>query len=178
MEIQSAKINKKQDELTDTVNQSMQTINATMQSNLKAMREESHSLQTTNTQQFQQLLSMLQSTVPSTSNTSLTTNNPSSISSITNSAASTAALSTQNHTTKSISTQSTTASSPIKRKLDVAISTVDSEELNMEVSDSFNEGIMNQLSMDDVGSHKPNTSSTEQSPPQCEDKLMEEGRTL
>ena len=178
LEAHSEKITRKQDELTETVNQSMQTINTMMQSNLKAMREETQSLQTTNNNQFQQLLQMLQSTVPSTSTTSVTTNNPSSISSLTNSAASTAALSTQQLTTKSISTQSTSESSPTKRKLDAAISTTtSSEDLDMEVSDSFNEGIMNQLSMDDVGSHKPGSSAMEQSPPQRKDRLEVEGRT-
>ena len=178
LEAQSEQIKTKQDALTDTVNQSMKTINDMMQSNLKAMREETQSMQTTNNNQFQQLLTMLQSTVPSTSNTNVTTNNPSSLSSITNSAASTAALSTQQFTTKSNSTQSTTSSSPsAKRKLDAAMHRINSlDDLQMEVSESFNEGIMNQLSMDDAGSHKPTSSAMEQSPPQQGAQHEEVGR--
>ena len=188
LEQRTTSVQKQQEETTQQMAQSMRDLTGMMQENLKMMRQESQSMQSSNNEQFKQLLQMLQQSSPhhtpstiSGHTVNTTPTKTSQISSLTNSAASQAASSNSTTLLTQSSLQQVSQSPSSKRKHDgTVLGTNDSDDAIMESINgtaSFQDELCKQAAaQEELGSHKPKSLSSSQSLTRSKQRENEKGQ--
>ena len=169
LEHQTKQVQQKQDELSNTMTKSMHDLTGIMQENLRIIRSESQSMQSTHNDQFKQLMHMLQSNAQGTS-VHTTTTEPSQLSSLTNSAASIAASSSSTPipSTPPKPSKPIRKSSPGKRK-----HTDNDDTDGMDMSPSFDDALSKHIEQEEFGPHKSSSLVTGKSPHPAENGDVE-----